>query len=275
MRLVPGYALTAWLLVVARTSAVTLAGSFDDGCAADEFTATDDHEEGEPNGAVLRIERGDGVTRLHLAELRQRSATGRDLLERIERLQSTVLIVSVYPLLVKTTRLYGRGRFWVTGEQLRGYLLYQTESLGNDRPLCIIVHELAHSVEVAGIDRRNGTEGIREFVLSRATGDDPLDWRGSETEFPRLKAGDASCVAGAAWPASRREWVGSAGYCERRRATRGRAGANVRRRVGGETATADVHVERAPLALSIAAILLHKPHRMGALWPRLPSVTSP
>jgi hypothetical protein len=186
MRSLPGYVVTAWLLVVAGVPVVSSAGSFDGGCAADEFASTNVHEEDEPRGAVLRIERGDGVTRLHLAELRRRSATGRDLLERVERLRSTVLIIRAYPLLVKTTRLYGRGRFWVAGDHLRGYLQYQTESLGNDRPLCIIVHELAHAIEVAGVDRRRGTDGIREFVLSRATGDDPLDWRGSETEFPRM-----------------------------------------------------------------------------------------
>jgi hypothetical protein len=86
---------------------------------------------------------------------------------------------------VKTTGLYGRGLFWVAGGRLFGYLQYQTESLGNDRPLCIIVHELAHAVEIAGVDRREGSAAIREFVLSRAINDNPLDWRGSETEFPR------------------------------------------------------------------------------------------
>jgi hypothetical protein len=96
-----------------------------------------------------------------------------------------VLIIRAYPLLVKTTGLYGRGRFWVAGGRLFGYLQYQTESLGNDRPLCIIVHELAHAMEVADIDRSEGTAAIREFVLSRAINDDPLDWRGSETEFPQ------------------------------------------------------------------------------------------
>jgi hypothetical protein len=134
---------------------------------------------------VLRIERGDNLTAKHLAELQRRSATGRDLLQRIERLRLTVLIIRAYPLLVKTTGLYGRGLFWVAAGRLFGYLRYQTESLGNDRPLCIIVHELAHAVEVAGVDRREGTAAIREFVLSRAIDEDPLNWRGSETEFPR------------------------------------------------------------------------------------------
>jgi hypothetical protein len=139
-----------------------------------------------PHATVLRIEGGDDLTAKQLAELERRSATGRDLLRRIERLRSTVLIIRAYPLLVKTTGLYGRSRFWIVGDQLFGYLQYQTESLGNDRPLCIIVHELAHAVEVAGVDRREGTAAIREFVLSRAIDDDPLNWRGSETEFPRM-----------------------------------------------------------------------------------------
>jgi hypothetical protein len=134
---------------------------------------------------VLRIEGGDNLTARHLAELQRRSATGQDLLHRIEHLRQTVLIIRAYPLLVKTTGVYGRGLFWVAGGQLFGYLQYQTESLGNDRPLCIIVHELAHAMEVAGVDRRSGTQGIREFVLSRATDEDPMNWRGSETEFPR------------------------------------------------------------------------------------------
>jgi hypothetical protein len=139
-----------------------------------------------PGHDVVRIEREDGVTRLHLGELERRSVTGRDLLDRVARLPSTVLIIRAYPLLVRTTKLYGRGRFWIEKGELFGYLQYQTESLGNDRPLCIIVHELAHAIEVAGVDRRNGTASIRDFVLSRAIGDDPLDWRGSETEFPRM-----------------------------------------------------------------------------------------
>jgi hypothetical protein len=138
-----------------------------------------------PHSGILRIEGGDSLTARHLAELERRSATGRELLHRVERLPATVLIIRAYPLLVKTTGLYGHGRFWVTDGRLFGYLRYQTESLGNDRPLCIIVHELAHAVELAGVDRREGTKAIREFVLSRALGDDPLDWRGSETEFPR------------------------------------------------------------------------------------------
>jgi hypothetical protein len=138
-----------------------------------------------PHDGVLRIEHGDSVTAKQLAELQRRSATGRDLVDRVERLRSTVLIVRAYPLLVKSTGLYGRGRFWVAGGYLFGYLEYQTESLGNDRPLCIIVHELAHALEVADVDRRGGTQAVRDFVLSRALGDDPLDWRGSETEFPR------------------------------------------------------------------------------------------
>jgi hypothetical protein len=47
------------------------------------------------------------------------------------------------------------------------------------------VHELAHAVEIATADRRGGTQGLRQFLLSRALGEDPSNWRGAETEFPR------------------------------------------------------------------------------------------
>jgi hypothetical protein len=141
-----------------------------------------------PVSGVLRIERGDSITDRHIAELRKRSPTAQDLLDRVANLPRTILIVRAYPLLVRTTGLYGRSLFWISGDRLFGYLRYQTESLGNDRPLCILVHELAHAVEAAGVDRSRGTDGLRQFVLSRALGDDPLDWRGAETEFPRVVA---------------------------------------------------------------------------------------
>jgi hypothetical protein len=48
----------------------------------------------------------------------------------------------------------------------------------------VIVHELAHALEVAAVDRRKGTGGLRAFVFSRALGDDPRNWRGAETGFP-------------------------------------------------------------------------------------------
>ncbi len=153
--------------------------------ASPSASAGSGQDRAEPTeGRVLRIERGDGITRHHLAALQQRSSTARDLLARIERLPDTILIIGAYPLLVRTTRVYGRGLFWVHGQRLFGYLRYQTESLGNDRPLCILVHELAHAVEIAGVDRRSGTAGLRQFVMSRAVGEDPLNWRGAETEFP-------------------------------------------------------------------------------------------
>jgi hypothetical protein len=56
----------------------------------------------EPVGGILRIEGGDSLTARHLAELERRSATGRELLHRVERLPATVLIIRAYPLLVKT-----------------------------------------------------------------------------------------------------------------------------------------------------------------------------
>jgi len=143
---------------------------------------------GSPAHPVLRVEVGDDITRGHLAALVRRSPTGRDLLARVERLPSTILIVRAYPLLVRSTKVYGRGVFWITGDQLFGHLQYPTESPGNDRPLCILAHELAHAIEVAGVDRRAGTAGLRQFVMSRAVGDDPLNWRGAETEFPRVVA---------------------------------------------------------------------------------------
>jgi hypothetical protein len=181
--------------VAASTLVVVIAGACLEGAAspqsgssldaAREPAVAGDDTGIAPSDRVLRIVRGDNLTPKHLAELLRRSATGRDLVHRIERLRSTVLIIRANPVLVKTTGLYGRGSFWVAAGRLFGNLHYQTESLGNDRPLCVIVHELAHAVEVAGMDRREGTATIRQFVLSRAIDDDPLNWRGSETEFAR------------------------------------------------------------------------------------------
>jgi hypothetical protein len=187
MQWIPGFVASALVVVIAGACLEGATSPQSGGCGdADRETAQagSDTVTG-PTNRVLRIERGDNLTARHLAELQRRSATGRDLLHRIERLRLTVLIIRAYPLLVKTTGVYGRGLFWVAGGRLFGYLQYQTESLGNDRPLCIIVHELAHALEVAGVDRREGTAAIREFVLSRAIDEDPLNWRGSETEFPR------------------------------------------------------------------------------------------
>ena len=187
MKWLPGFVASALVVVIAG-ACLEGAASPQSGRGLDEggepaFAAGDTGMA--PGTRVLRIVRGDNLTAKHLAELQRRSATGRDLLERIERLRSTVLIIRAYPLLVKATALYGRGLFWVAAGRLYGDLRYQTESLGNDRPLCSIVHELAHAVEVAGVDRQKGTAAIREFVLSRAIDADPLNWRGSETEFPR------------------------------------------------------------------------------------------
>ena len=134
---------------------------------------------------VLRIPKDDGITSSHLAELRRKSATARELLDRIASLPATILIVRGYPLLVRQVGVPGRSRFWIHSGTLFGYLEYQTRSLHNFGTQCVIVHELAHALEVAAVDRRNGTEGLRAFVFSRALGDDPRNWRGAETGFPR------------------------------------------------------------------------------------------
>ena len=134
---------------------------------------------------VLRVPKEDGITSRHLAELQRQSATARELLDRVTSLPATILILRGYPLLTRQVGVYGRGRFWIDGGHMFGLLEYQTASLHNLGTQCVIVHELAHALEVAGVDRRNGTAGLRAFVLSRALGDHPLNWRGSETEFPR------------------------------------------------------------------------------------------
>lgn len=168
--------------------ALTLAG-MQRGDAA--RAATGGAEPGSPSGAstrVLRIDGRDKITSLHLAELQRGSATARDLLDRVANLPSTILILRAEPLFFSQTHLYGRSQFWIHSGELFGYIRYQGRSLHNFSTQCLIVHELAHALEIATVDRRAGTLGLQSFVLSRAFGDALPDSRGVETEFPQQLA---------------------------------------------------------------------------------------
>ena len=141
-----------------------------------------------PSAAVLRIPKGDSITAGQLAELQHGSSIGRDLLSRVASLPNTILYLSGDPLLFDHMQLYGRSRFWVNRGELFGDLRYQVRSLHNFSTQCLIVHELAHALEIASADRREGTAGIRTFMLSRALDAKSLVEGGAETEFPQKVA---------------------------------------------------------------------------------------
>jgi len=137
---------------------------------------------------VLRIDRRDKMTAQQLTQLRRGSATARELLVRVANLRDTILIVRADPALVGRSRLYGRSNFWVHSGELFGYIQYQVGTLNSLRTQCLIVHELAHAMEIASGDWKAGTAAVRDFVLSRAIGLVPSQADGSETEFPRQVA---------------------------------------------------------------------------------------
>jgi hypothetical protein len=170
----------AWLIACALAAAGLQRG---DGPAGG--LGPNDNPRGAANQKVLRISKDDGLTLSQLAELRRHSGTARDLLDRVANLPATILIVRAHPGLVQHTGVYAHGRFWISGDELFGDIQYQPGPLHNVGVQCLIVHELAHAVEVATADRRRGTGGLRAFVLSRARGDYPANWRGTETKFPR------------------------------------------------------------------------------------------
>jgi len=172
----------AWLVTCALAAAGLQRG---DAPAADPSATNSDSRGGGASQRVLRIPKDDGLTPGHLAELHRESATARALLDRIASLPATILMLRGNPLLVRQVRVYGRGRFSVHRGTLFGYLEYQTGSLHHLGTQCVIVHELAHAFEASAVDRRIGTAGLRAFVLSRALGDDPSNWRGAETAFAR------------------------------------------------------------------------------------------
>ena len=147
--------------------------------AADPKTPT-------PAGAsVLRIDTRDHQTPGHLEQLRRSSAMARDLLARVGNLRATVLFLRGDPAFVKKSGVYGQSRFWVQNGELLGSIRYQAGPLNSLETKCLIVHELAHAVEMASSDRT--AADLREFVLSRAIGPDPSPAR-AETAFPRRVA---------------------------------------------------------------------------------------
>ncbi len=137
-----------------------------------------------PSTAVLRIDRRDKFTPRHLEQLRRGSAMARELLDRVANLRDTILIVRADPALARKSGLYGRTRFWVHAGELFGFVEYQAGPLNSFGTQCLIVHELAHAVEIATTDRKAGTRALRSFVLERAIGSD----LGAETEFPQQVA---------------------------------------------------------------------------------------
>jgi hypothetical protein len=171
----------AWLIACALAAAALQRG--------DAPLPDGPYSHGESHGGasqrVLRIAKDDGITAGQLGALRRKSTIARELLDRVGGLPATILILRADPLLVRQSGVYGRSRFWINGAELFGYVQYQATSLGNPSTECVIVHELAHAVEIAMADRRGGTPGLREFLLSRAPGNDPSNWRGAETAFPR------------------------------------------------------------------------------------------
>ncbi len=171
----------AWLIACALAAAALQRGD------APLPDRSDSHGEsrGDASQTVLRIAKDDGITSGQLGELRRRSAIARELLDRVESLPATILIVRAEPLLARQVGVYGRSRFWINGSELFGYVQYQATSLHNPSTQCIIMHELAHAVEIAVADRRDGTPGLQEFLLSRALQDTPSNRRGAETGFPR------------------------------------------------------------------------------------------
>jgi hypothetical protein len=136
---------------------------------------------------VLRVLPNDRLTREHLQRATTGSATARELLGRIERLQNAVLILRANPVLVQQDGLLGRGRFWVVRGHLYGLLEYQAEPAGSNRAVRILAHELAHALEVAITPRGWDTDSLRPLVLERERErkqeDGPVP--GIETEFAR------------------------------------------------------------------------------------------
>lgn len=163
---------------------ITIAGTQRGDVAAARTVAGSD---GAASQVVLRINKKDSLTRGHLAQLRRGSAMARELLVRVANLPDTILMICADPALVSKAGLYGRSRFWVNTGNLFGYIQYQAGPLNSWGTQCLIVHELAHAVEIATAGRSAGTAAIRDFVLSRAIGLNPAAW-GAETEFPQQVA---------------------------------------------------------------------------------------
>lgn len=134
---------------------------------------------------VLRVDQRDKTTPGQLNQLRGGSATARELLLRVGNLRDTILILRADPTLHGRSGLYGRSRFWVNAGKLFGYIQYQAGPLNSPGTQCVIVHELAHAIEIASANWRAGNAAVRAFVLSRTIATDPSGADGSETEFPQ------------------------------------------------------------------------------------------
>jgi len=127
----------------------------------------------------------DRLTPEHVRRAITGSATARELLGRIERLQNTVLILRANPVLVQEDRLLGRGKFWVVRGHLFGLLEYQAEPVGSNRAVQILAHELAHALEVALTPRGWDTDSLRPLMLERERKERDGPVPGIETEFAR------------------------------------------------------------------------------------------
>jgi len=134
--------------------------------------------------AVLRIQPNDALTRSNLKLLTSQAPTGRELVDRIERLQDVVLILRAHPLLMRQAQLLGRGNFWVVKGHLFGLLEYQAQPLGSRQAIRIIAHELGHALEVSLLPRGVDTATMRDLVLAQET-PGGRQVSGIETEFAR------------------------------------------------------------------------------------------
>jgi hypothetical protein len=157
------------------------------GDALAQSTAVQSGSEAAASPVVLRIDKDDTLTPRQLAQLGRGSAMARELLVRIANLRDTILILRADPALARKSGLYGRSRFWVAAGELFGYVEYQAGTMNRLGTQCLIVHELAHAVEIATADRRAGTPALRTFVQSRAIPMSPAS-SDAETDFPRQVA---------------------------------------------------------------------------------------
>src|SRR5262245_19296545 len=98
----------AWIIL----SAVMLAGEQRGDAVAMPRLSDSQDERPVTSPVVLRIDRRDSMTERQLTQLRNGSATARELLVRVANLPDTILIVRADPGLFGRSGLYGRSRFW-------------------------------------------------------------------------------------------------------------------------------------------------------------------
>jgi hypothetical protein len=135
-----------------------------------------------PRRAVLRVPPNDPLTAANLARLARQSATARDMLARLEAIPDAAFTVRAHPLLMRSERLLGRGRFWIVGHRLFGVLEYQAEPEGNPRALRVLAHELAHALEVGMLPRARDTRALESRLRLRQLDDDFDSALGIETD---------------------------------------------------------------------------------------------